>query len=175
MDGSGSGSGAHSGITIRPAAPGDGPGLAELHLDTGEGLHRLDPARFRIPDTDGMAEWVDRDLETMGRDWICLVAEEDGAIVGQVEARLLPPMDSARFQTMTELAHVRGEVNSMGVRSTHRRRGIGRALMAEVESWLVAHGARVIRLDTFLESPESGPFYDAIGYARVSVIFEKHP
>jgi hypothetical protein len=45
--------------------------------------------------------------------------------------------------------------------------------MAEVEGWLKARGARVILLDTFLRSPESIPFYDAIGYTRTSIIFEK--
>ena len=120
-----------------------------------------------------MAEWIEADLATMGEDWICFVADEERRIVGQVEAKLHPPMGSARFQTMTDLGEVRGEVNSLGVLSSHRRRGIGRALMAEVEGWLKARGAQVILLDTFLRSPESIPFYDAIGYTRTSIIFEK--
>jgi hypothetical protein len=33
-----------------------------------------------------MGTWIDADLATMGDAWICFVAEEDGAIVGQVEA-----------------------------------------------------------------------------------------
>lgn len=45
--------------------------------------------------------------------------------------------------------------------------------MAAAEGWLKARGARVILLDTFLGSPESIPFYDALGYARTSIIFEK--
>jgi ribosomal protein S18 acetylase RimI-like enzyme len=160
-------------IRIRPARPGDGRELADLHRDTSASLHDLDPSRFRLPDSDGMSAWIDGDLATAGEDWICLVAEEDGHIVGQVEAKLHPPMDSARYQTRTDLGDVRGEVNSLGVRSTHRRRGIGRALMTEAEEWLKTRGARVILLDTFLASPESIPFYDAIGYNRTSVVFEK--
>src|SRR5437899_1814669 len=58
-------------VTIRMAHPGDGPGLAQLHLDTAAGLHKLDPSRFRIPDTEGLAEWLDEDLQTMGKAWIC--------------------------------------------------------------------------------------------------------
>jgi GNAT superfamily N-acetyltransferase len=161
------------GIEIRQARQGDGQGLADLHLDTAVTLRELDPSRFTVPDPDGMAEWIDADLATMGEEWICFVAEEGGRIVGQVEARVHPPLDSARYQTMSDLASPRGEVNSLGVLSSHRRGGIGRALMAAAEEWLRGRGAGVIFLDTFLRSPESVPFYDSIGYERISVIFER--
>ena len=45
--------------------------------------------------------------------------------------------------------------------------------MAAAEEWLRGHGASVVILDTFLRSPESVPFYESIGYERVSVIFER--
>ena len=161
------------GVRIRIAHPGDGPGLAELHLDTATGLHELDPLRFRIPDTAGLAAWLDEDLAMMGTTWVCFVAEEGGHVVGQVEARLLQPMETSRYQVLTDLGSTRGEVNSLGVLSSHRRRGIGRALMARAEGWLRSHGARSIRLDTFIGSPESVPFYDALGYTRTAIVFEK--
>ena len=160
-------------IVVRRARPGDGRGLANLHLDTAGTLRALDRRRFRIPDVDGMAEWIEEDLTTVGNEWVCFVAEDGGRLVGQVEAKIHPPLNSARYQTMSDLAFTRGEVNSLGVVSTHRRRGIGRALMAEAESWLRARGAKVIVLDTFLRSPESVPFYDSIGYERVSIVFER--
>jgi ribosomal protein S18 acetylase RimI-like enzyme len=161
------------GISIRQARRGDGRGLADLHLDTAATLREMDPSRFRVPDTDGMAEWIDADLATMGAGWVCFVAEEGGLIVGQVEAKVHPPLDSARYQTMSDLAGTRGEVNSLGVLSSHRRRGIGRALMAAAQEWLRARGASVVVLDTYLRSPESVPFYDSIGYERVSIVFER--
>jgi ribosomal protein S18 acetylase RimI-like enzyme len=161
-------------FVIRRARPGDGEGLTALHLDTAASLRRLDPSRFKVPDADGMAEWIDADLATAGTDWNCFVAvEEDGRIVGQVEAKLHAPLDSAGFQTMVDLGDVRGEVNSLGVLASHRRRGIARALMTAVEDWLGERGARVVTLDTFLRSPDSVPFYESIGYERVSVIFER--
>ena len=133
----------------------------------------LDPTRFRVPGEDGLAEWLDRDLASSGASWICFVAEEDGRIVGEVEARLLQPMDSARYQLITALGQVRGEVNSLGVLKSHRRRGIGRALMEHAERWLADRGAVMIELDTLAESPESVPFYEAIGYQPRSIIFER--
>jgi ribosomal protein S18 acetylase RimI-like enzyme len=145
----------------------------DLHLDTAASLRLLDPSRFKLPDADGMAEWIDGDLATVGGDWCCFVAVEKDRIVGQVEAKLHSPLDSARYQTIIELADVRGEVNSLGVLSSNRRRRIGQALMAAAEQWLKARGARVVVLDTFLRSQESVSFYESIGYERVSVIFER--
>jgi GNAT superfamily N-acetyltransferase len=161
------------GVVIRQARSGDGIGIADLHLDTAASLRLLDPTRFKLPQADGMAEWIDADLATVGMDWNCFVAVEDDRIVGQVEAKLHPPFDSARFQTIAGLGSARGEVNSLGVLSSHRRRGIGKALMAAAEEWLRGRGASIVILDTFLRSPESVPFYESIGYERVSVIFER--
>jgi GNAT superfamily N-acetyltransferase len=161
------------GWKIHAARPGDGAGLASLHSAGGEDYAALDPIRFRVPDEDGLAEWLDRDLAASGSSWICFVAEEDGRIVGEVEARLLQPMESARYQVIAALGQVRGEVNSLGVLKSHRRRGIGRALMQEAERWLADRGATVIELDTLASSPESVPFYEAIGYEPRSIIFER--
>jgi hypothetical protein len=94
------------GLVIRQARTGDGAGIAALHLDTAASLERIDPSRFKIPDVDGMADWIDHDLTTVGTDWNCFVALEDGEIVGQVEAKLHPPFESARFQTMADLGDV---------------------------------------------------------------------
>jgi GNAT superfamily N-acetyltransferase len=161
------------GLVIRQARKGDGAGIAALHLDTAASLESIDPSRFKIPDVEGMADWIDGDMATVGTDWNCFLALEDGRIVGQVEAKLHAPFESSRFQTMADLGDVRGEVNSLGVLTSHRRRGIGKALMEAAEEWLRGRGARVVTLDTFLRSPESVPFYESIGYERISVIFER--
>jgi GNAT superfamily N-acetyltransferase len=161
------------GIVIRQARPGDGPGLTSLHLDTAATLCQLDGSRFKLPATDGMAAWIDADLATVGEAWSCFVAEEGGRIVGQVEAKVHAPLDSAAYQTMSDLAGIRGEVNSLGVLESHRRRGIGTLLMGAAEQWLRGRGARVVILDTLLRSPESVPFYESIGYEQVSVVFER--
>ena len=65
------------GLVIRQARPGDGRGIADLHLDTAASLRLLDPSRFKLPQEDGMAEWIDADLATVGEDWNCFVAVED--------------------------------------------------------------------------------------------------
>jgi ribosomal protein S18 acetylase RimI-like enzyme len=159
--------------TIRLARHGDGEGLASLHLDTARSYVALDVTRFRMPDTDGLAAWIDDDLSTMGEGWVCFVAVDRDIIVGQVEARLLPPMDTARYQAVSILGSVRGYVNSLGVASAHRRLGIGRALMEHAERWLAERGAVAVELDTLATSPDSVPFYEAIGYRPNKLIFER--
>ena len=54
------------GWMIRPARRGDGAELASLHVAGGKDYLELDPTRFRIPDDDGLAEWLDRDLAGLG-------------------------------------------------------------------------------------------------------------
>jgi GNAT superfamily N-acetyltransferase len=159
--------------TIREARPGDGPGLAELHEAVARDYMLLDPDRFKLPDPVGMAEWMDEELEGMGETWICFVATENDRIIGEVEARLQQPMEAARYQVIASLGTPRGYVNSLGVLASHRRRGIGRALMQQTEQWLIKRGATVIELDTLASSPDSVPFYEAIGYRGRSIIFER--
>ena len=162
-----------TGWIVREAHVGDGEGLATLHLDTSREYLRLDPDRFRLPDRDGLAEWIDDDLRTKGEDWICFVATDGEQIVGQVEARLVPPMETARFQSVKSLGATRGYVNSLGVLISHRRRGIGRALMDHAERWLVDRGAVLVELDTLAMSPDSVPFYESLGYEPRTLIFER--
>ena len=50
---------------IRQARRGDGTGIAALHLDTAASLQRIEPSRFKIPDVDGMADWIDGDMATV--------------------------------------------------------------------------------------------------------------
>ena len=144
-----------------------------MHLNTARGYLELDPIRFRMPDLEGLVEWLDDDLTRMGDDWICYVAVDDDHIVGQIEARVVQPMDTSRYQVVRSLGSVRGYVNSLGVLASHRRRGVGRVLMDHAERWLADRGATVIELDTLASSPESVPFYKAIGYEPRSIIFER--
>ena len=63
------------------------------------------------------------------------------------------------------------EVYVMGVRREHHRRGIGRALVAEAESWCRAQGVRYLQVKTLGPSrPDPGgyddtrAFYEAVGF-----------
>lgn len=160
-------------LVVRPARVGDGSELVRLWLDEAEHLVELDPDRFRVPDTHGLAEQFDQRLAEERADVAHFVAEHDGRLVGSVLVRLIEPMPNKNRQIIRELAETRAEVPSLGVESTFRRRGIGRRLMAEAEGWAGERGATKVTLSTYARSPLSNPFYQSLGYTRVSVVYER--
>lgn len=82
-----------------------------------------------------------------------LVVELDGHIVGMGGFR---PGDDAH-----------AEVLRVRVHPATRRRGIGRALMAELERRASGHGLRAMRLDTATNQPEAMAFYQSLGYREI--------
>jgi ribosomal protein S18 acetylase RimI-like enzyme len=161
-------------VTIRPPKPGDAEALAASWREGARELLEMAPDRFRMPDEDGLVEFFRVDLASPhGPDLLSLVAEVDGEIAGSVEAQLHDPIESARFQVLDHLGKPRVYVNHLRVDTRFRRRGVATALMEAVESWARERRAGSIALDTYAGSPLSVPFYEAVGYERASIIFEK--
>jgi predicted amidohydrolase/ribosomal protein S18 acetylase RimI-like enzyme len=66
----------------------------------------------------------------------------------------------------------RGWIYSVAVSSEHRRRGVGAALIRQVETALVERGCLKINLQVLPSNPEAVAFYETLGYgveARVSM------
>ena len=87
-------------------------------------------------------------------DWF-LVAETAGAVVGTV---------------MVGYDGHRGWVYYFGVEPAHRRRGIGRALMAEAERLLRAEGCPKINLQVRAGNTNAIEFYRGLGFAPDEVV-----
>jgi len=81
-----------------------------------------------------------------GRVW---VASYDGSTAGYVEA-----------STVDGRAHI----DQVSVRPDLGRRGIGRALVRQVEMWGRQHGLDGTTLTTFRDVPWNGPWYRRLGY-----------
>jgi ribosomal protein S18 acetylase RimI-like enzyme len=79
-----------------------------------------------------------------------LVAEVEGQIVGSI----IGTFDGWR-----------GNIYRMAVHPTHRRRGIARALVAEVEKRLAQQGAKRITALVEKDHPWATSFWQAVGYA----------
>jgi ribosomal protein S18 acetylase RimI-like enzyme len=161
-------------FTVRPATPDDAEALARSWLRGARELIVMAPERFRLPDTDGLVDFLRSDLERPSEpDVLSLVAELEREVVGSLEARLIAAIASARFQVLDHLSRPRVYVDHLSVEPSYRRRGVATELMAAAERWGVKHGAASVALETCAESPLSVPFYEAAGYRRTSIIFEK--
>ncbi|MBO0772496.1 MAG: GNAT family N-acetyltransferase, partial [Actinobacteria bacterium] len=78
-------------VTVRPARPGDGDGMARAWLSAAEYYTGLDPEHFRVPAAEAQAGEFE-ELLGRGRDGaLLLVAELGGRVVGWLSARIEPP------------------------------------------------------------------------------------
>lgn len=163
-------------IVIRPSRPGDGEARAELWQELGALFTSMNPHTFRAPATEGLAEWHEeigaayRDDENK----LSLVAETDGALVGFIGAALHEPIDTAGRELQTDFSRRTLHINSLAVTATHRRAGIGSALMQAAEEWGRERGAEVVILETETNNPMSVPFYEQrMGFTAEAFIFRK--
>jgi ribosomal-protein-alanine N-acetyltransferase len=85
----------------------------------------------------------------------CLVARLDDAMVGFVIAH-------------SQVS--RGHIITLDVLPEHRRRGLGRALVAEIEREFPARGVRLIELETATDNQPAIAFWQNCGYRIVGVI-----
>ena len=90
---------------------------------------------------DRLAAWQ-RD----GRAW---VADDDGAVVGFV---------------VVDLVDGCAHVEEVAVDPEHGRRGIGTALLAEVERYAAGTGLAGVTLTTFRDVPWNRPWYERLGF-----------
>lgn len=64
----------------------------------------------------------------------------------------------------------RGWVNYLAVDMSHRRRGVGRALMQHAETWLLARGCPKLNLQLRHGNDDALAFYRRLGYAPDAVV-----
>ena len=162
-------------LVVRPAQAGDAADLARNWLEAARHYAELDADAFQVPAADGLVEWFEQLLgRPRSEDAVWLVAEVDDRVVGDVVARLEPPVEDAPRQLLRDLGRVRLRVDALAVEEAYRRRGVGARLMRAVEEWGWAKGAVRSVLTTYEASPLSVPFYErGMGYRRRSIVFEK--
>jgi GNAT superfamily N-acetyltransferase len=163
-------------IQIRPPRPGDGEGMARVWLSAGAYYADLDPAHFQVPSADGLAESFEADIEATSEtsDKLRLVADWNGQVAGWLTARIQQPAANPAHQLVRDLGWIRLMVDALVVDQALWRRGTGTALLEAAESWGRGRGASMVRLDTYVHSTVSVPFYERhMGYQRRSIYFVK--
>jgi GNAT superfamily N-acetyltransferase len=139
-------------ISIREAGEGDLDGVAGL-------LGELHDPPTALADAGAWRSMLAQKGRTI------LIAELDGEPAGTADLMLLP--------NLTNGARPRANVENMAVAGRFRRRGIGRALMAEVERRAVEAGCYKVMLMSALHRSGAHRFYEELGYERVAEGFRR--
>jgi RimJ/RimL family protein N-acetyltransferase len=140
-------------VIVRPAHPADAEGLAKLGQAVGS-----EPEGWLVS-TNGWRDASDerRYLRAIRRypNAAVYVAEEDGMIVGRLSI--------ARDQHPASY-HV-ADLGLM-VAATHRRRGIGRALLDAAVEWARESGVQKLELHVFPYNEPAIRLYESYGFER---------
>ena len=147
-------------LTIREVAaaePALVPALCELLEDS---VHGGASVGFLASLARGTAEqyWT-KILESLGAPLRLWVAEERGAVVGSVQ---IAPC-------LKENGRHRAELQKLLVHSSHRRRGVGTALMAAAEAAAASAGISLLVLDTLRDSTAER-VYAQLGWTRAGEV-----
>ncbi len=118
-------------IRVRPARAGDGEGCAAAWLQAARYYAGRDPARFVVPDADGVAEFFKGRRAAAGQsDQTRLVADRGGRVVGLLTASVHRPAPQARYLFLRQATVTRLSVDALVVAEWARRAGVATALMS---------------------------------------------
>jgi RimJ/RimL family protein N-acetyltransferase len=141
---------------VRPAEAGDAHALVELAREVGEEREAwlLTSGEWRTPAEER------RYLRAVrrSRDAAVFVAEDAGGVVGRLSVARDPHPSS----------HHVADLGLMISRS-HRRRGIGLALMEAAEGWARSVGIEKLELHVFPHNAPARTFYARLGYREEGV------
>ncbi|MDT5048942.1 MAG: hypothetical protein QOG75_4840 [Mycobacterium sp.] len=144
-------------VTVRRFRDTDAPALWALNALPNIGQTADSGVPIPLPPTvapsASFPDLADVEGSFLARGGEFLVVELDGHIVGMGGFR--PDVEAC------------AEVLRVRVHPATRRRGIGRALMAELEQRAARRGLRSMRLDTATNQPEAMAFYQGLGYREV--------
>jgi putative acetyltransferase len=140
-------------ITIRPAVPEDAATLVALGATVGR-----EPEAWLL-NSDGWRSVGEerRYIRALKRhpDAAVYVAEDDGAIVGRLSVARDPHSASRHVADL-----------GLMVASSHRRKGIGRALLDQAVAWARDAGVRKLELHVFPWNEPAIRLYEQYGFTR---------
>jgi len=141
-------------VKVRQAGPQDLPDLVAMFQE----LDRMQREwRVFTPRPGFYDEVADKYRQAIQRpNALVAVAEGEGEVVGMAYAEFRVP---SRFSDERAL-----ELSGVMVRSSHRGRGVGRALVEEAARFADEHGVGWLELKTFVPNEEAMGFWRALGF-----------
>lgn len=137
--------------TFRPATPDDLPAIVRMLADDPFGATR---ERDEHPLPAAYAAGFAAMSAQGGR---IIVAELDGAVIGCLQLTVI--------HGVAQLGLTRAQVEAVRVASTHRGRGIGRALMRHAIDLTIQEGCALMQLTTNTARADARRFYERLGFA----------
>jgi GNAT superfamily N-acetyltransferase len=164
-------------MEIRRPVPADAADVAEAWEDARDLYFGLDARVFLPPNPkdDGLGRALVRHLiaeaERPNR-WI-RIAEVDNETAGFITATLFEPDEDASRDIIRDTTRRHIKIDTLVVKRSHGRKGVGRALISSVEEWADRVEASLVKVGTFAQGPAVA-FYEDLGYTQRSIIFEKY-
>ncbi len=153
--------------TVRRAERDDLQVLGRLGASLMRAHHGYDPQRFMAPGTHpeaGYARFLGSQLDRP--DVAIFVAEDQEEVVGYVYAGIEPI-------SWKELRDKCGYVHDLVVDDTHRRRGLGTALMQAALAWMTERGLPRVVLWTAQPNETAQRLFDRLGFRRTMIEMTK--
>ena len=160
---------ARSEVEVRPAVQEDHEAIVELLDSLAAEEHQRDPEYFGDR-TEGLSLSAFADLISRTNE-LHLVTQIEGVVAGYVRAWRYELGGGNGISIMNRRHAVHVQV--MVVNPMLRRRGIGRALLAAIDSWAQEREAEVITLNVSQGNGGAKDFYRANGFGRVTEFLVK--
>jgi ribosomal protein S18 acetylase RimI-like enzyme len=151
---------------IKEAQASDHKSISHLLANGAELHHQALPCLHAFPDLPAIEQFVSNIVQDENEH--LLVAELNEAIVGFVHFNVRtdePPMVARSYLF----------VSSLVIQESHRRQGIGEALMERVHQWADEHEIEEVQLGVYEFNTEAMSFYEKIGYATISRRMRRAP
>jgi RimJ/RimL family protein N-acetyltransferase len=142
-----------AGVLLREARPADAAALLALKrsLDLETSFMLLEPDE-RTDDEHDIA--ADLAAKVAAGNSVVMLAEADGRLIGYAEAR------GGRFRRRAATAHI-----VIGVLAAASGRGVGSALLRELDLWAPTHGIHRLELTVMAHNERAAALYRRAGYA----------
>jgi GNAT superfamily N-acetyltransferase len=134
-----------SNFEIRPATPADADEIADLSAELG------------YPASQEQILNLLEHLKSRADHVVFVMEVPHGPIVGWIHAYL-------RYLLISGLS---AEIGGIVIRTSYRRRGLGKKLLQHVEEWAGRHGCETVALYSGMHRDTAHLFYPNIGYTRI--------